>query len=100
MGNRQVFAYARCLHRDDGSSPEWRPCIARPDGAGKRSYKVSWAFTPNLSSEQDGSQEQSYDEGSVLLAPREPEIIDASVPEHQSLLAGAQDLRAIGKSDH
>jgi hypothetical protein len=92
---RQAFAYARYLHKDDGNSPEWRPCIARAEGSSKRSYKVAWAFTPNLSA----GQEPTFDEGSVLLAPREPEIVDSSVPEHQELLSSAQDLRATGKSD-
>jgi len=99
--DRQCFGYACYLHKNDGNSPEWRPCIARAEGGGVRSYSVSWAFTPNLSSAPYNSgRDQNYDEGSVLLAPREPEILDSSVPEHQELLAGAQDLRATGKSDH
>lgn len=99
--DRQAFAHGRYLHKDDGNSPEWRPCIVRPEGGGKRSFRVSWAFTPNLSPTwARESQEQSLDEGSVLLAPREPQITDNSVPEHQDMLADAQNLRAAGKSDH
>jgi len=95
--DRQAFAYACYLHPNDGNSTEWRPCIARRDGGdtttrADRSYRVAWAFTPNL------SMDQCFDEGSVLLVPREPEILDTSVPEHQELLASAQEMSDAGKS--
>jgi len=73
--DRQAFAHGCCLHKDDGNSPEWRPCIARAEGGGKRSYRVSWAFTPSLGmTRARESPEQILDEASVLLAPREAKI--------------------------
>jgi hypothetical protein len=94
--DRQAFGWAQYYHSKDGGSGEWRPCIARPDGSGKRTFKISWAFTPSCSTD---SQKQVFDESSVLLAPSDPDIFSASSPEHQEYLAGAQQLRAEGKSD-
>jgi len=83
----RCYAHALYRHLSDGGSAEWRPCMVRANqedkgGKRKRSYKVSWAFTPScvsatgLPRSPANPREDVLEEDAVLLAPAEPRILD------------------------
>jgi len=106
---RQVFAWARYIHKGDGGLTEWRPSIVSGP-ADDHTFRVSFLSASRQTATSSanghdgavGSEEAAnvakIEESGVLMAPAEPRILHNSVPQRHKVPAPAPKPRAKGEA--